>query len=139
MKVAEGRLRLAHPQRHELAGRIVDVDQEHAFRTTVFEPMVLAAVDLHELAGAITAVTRLLDALLALTARQPDAVVDHPLPERLGGDPDVVLLKKLLLRERRSKVRIARPDERQRFVSERRGQTSIASSAPLRPRLAPPS
>jgi len=49
----------------------------------------IRAVDLHELAAAIATVTRLLDPLLALTARQPDAVVDHPLPERLGGNTDV--------------------------------------------------
>ena len=133
MKVAEGRLRLTHAERHQLAGRIVHVDQQHALRATVFEPMVLAAVDLHELAVAITTMTRLLDALLALTARQPDAVVDHPLPERLGGNTDVVLFEKLFLRERRSKVRIARPDERQRFFSKLHGQTSIALAAPLRP------
>jgi hypothetical protein len=95
--------------------------------------VVVRAVDLHELAVAIATVTRLLDPLLALTARQPDTVVDHPLPERLGGDTNVVLFEKLFLRERRSKVRIPRPDECQRFFSKLHGQTSIALAAPLRP------
>ena len=51
---------------------------------------------------AIAAVAGLLDALLALTARQPDAVVDHPLPERIGRDPNVVALLELLRGERRA-------------------------------------
>jgi len=92
----------------------------------------VGAIDLNELAVAITTVTRLLDTLVALTARQPDAVVDHPLPQCLGGHTDVVLFEQLFLRERRSKVRIARPDERQRFVSKLHGQTSIALAAPFR-------
>ena len=129
MEVAERRLGLAHPKRHELAGRIVHVHQQHRAGSTVLEPVMVRAVDLHELAVAITTVTRLLDTLVALTARQPDAVVDHPLPECLGGHTDVVLFEKLFLRERRSKVRIARPDEPERFVSKLHGQTSIALAA----------
>ena len=50
----------------------------------------------------------------------------------VGGNTDVVLFEKLFLRKRRSKVRIARPDECQRFFSKLHGQTSIALAAPLR-------
>jgi len=88
-------------------GRVIDVDREHTARSTVFQPVVIGAVDLREFPVAIATVTGLLDALLALTARQPDAVVDHPLPERLGRDPDVVVLQKLLRSERLTEVPVA--------------------------------
>ena len=66
-KIAERRLGFTHLELHQLAGRIIDVDQEHALGSAVFEPVVLTAVDLHELAGAITTVARLLDAFATPT------------------------------------------------------------------------
>ncbi len=83
MEVAECRLGLAHPERHELTGRIIDIDQEHTARSAVLEPVVVRAVDLHELAVAVATVTRLLDALLSLRTGLPDPVFGHPFSERL--------------------------------------------------------
>ena len=67
----------------------------------------VGAVDLHELAVAVTTVTRQLDALASLCTGLPGAVFDHPLAQRLGRDPDVVVLLKLLCGERQAEVRVA--------------------------------
>ena len=107
MEVAERRLRLAHAKRHQLAGRVVDVDQEHTTGSAVLEPVVVAAIDLHELAVAIPAVTRLLDAFATLRTGLPNAVRNHPFAKRLGRDSNVVVLQKLLRSERRPEVRVA--------------------------------
>ena len=48
-------------QLHELAGGIVDEDQQSAGLTTVFEPAVLAAVDLDQLTVALASETRLVE------------------------------------------------------------------------------
>ena len=60
--VGEGALALDHLDVHKLAGGIVDEDQERALRTAALEPPVLGAVDLDELAAAVTPVARLIRA-----------------------------------------------------------------------------
>jgi len=69
--------------------------------------VVVRAVDLHELAVTIATVTRLLDAFTTLCAGLPDPGRNHPLTKRFGRDPDVVVLLKLLLGQRRDEVYVA--------------------------------
>jgi hypothetical protein len=52
-------------------------------------------------------VTRLLDAFATLGTGLPNAVRDHPLAQRLGRDPDVVVLLELLHGEGRTEVPVA--------------------------------
>jgi len=94
--------------------------------------VVVGAVDLHELAVAIAAVTRLLDALLALTARLPDAVFDHPFSERLDRHSKAVPLQELLVCQRRSEIRISRPNDAQGLLTQPIRQDVIALATPPR-------
>jgi hypothetical protein len=57
-KVGERRLGFDEPQLHQAPSRIVDVDEERAVGTALLKPMVLAAVDLDELAKALAAKPR---------------------------------------------------------------------------------
>src|SRR5215217_8942938 len=55
LKIREGAFRRHKAQRHQAAGRIVHEHQKSAGRTAVFEPAVLAAVDLDQLAQMLPA------------------------------------------------------------------------------------
>lgn len=63
---------------------IVGLNPHRAARSTAFEPVVKAAVNLHELAYTRSAMPRLLEALAAVAASRPEAVGDHPLTQRLN-------------------------------------------------------
>jgi hypothetical protein len=62
---------------------IVDEDEQDAARSAVFEPLVIAAVDLDQLAETGPTRSRLMHATAALSASLPSPVGDHPLPQRL--------------------------------------------------------
>jgi hypothetical protein len=66
-KVIERRLCASKPQFHELTRRVVHEHEQRASRSATFEPVVVATIDLHELADAITSSARRLwpPALLA--------------------------------------------------------------------------
>jgi hypothetical protein len=81
----------------------------------------VGAVNLHELAVAIPAVTRLLDAFALLRTGLPNAVGDHPFSKRLGSNPNVVVLLKLLRSERRAEVRVALAHETEDVLLVRLG------------------
>ena len=83
--------------------------------------MVLAAVDLYELAGAIAAVTRLLDAFATLRPGFPNAIFDHPFAKRLRRDSDVVVLLQLLRGEPRAEVCVVRAHKSQSVLLVRLG------------------
>jgi len=51
-EVVERRFGAREVQLHQAAGRVVDVHQQRAARATVLEPLVVAAIDLHQLAEA---------------------------------------------------------------------------------------
>ena len=54
-RVVEGGFGLHEPQLHEPSGGVVDVHEQRAVRSSVLEPVVLAAVDLDQLAQALAA------------------------------------------------------------------------------------
>ena len=62
--------RLERSEAAQLAGRILEEDEERAGIGAVFEPAVIAAVDLHQLAIRLTAQPRLMEGA-ALLAREP--------------------------------------------------------------------
>ncbi len=130
-EVVEGRLGLHEPQLHELARRVIDVDEQRAPRSARFEPLVVAAIDLDELAEALAAVPGLVGVREAVSALNPDAGRQHPGPEGLPGDPDVVQLDELLLGERRPEVGVALADDRERARLQLGREPSVARAAAL--------
>jgi hypothetical protein len=126
LQVGEGRFALDETEVHELAGRVVDEDEQRAARPAVLEPGVLAAVDLDQLAQAVPAVPGLVDVRAAVLARDPEAGRGHPAPDRLPAEPQVVGLGQLLGRERRAEVGVALADRGQRGLAHRVGVTPVA-------------
>src|SRR5205814_6703382 len=78
VEVGKGRLALDKLQMHQPAGRVVDEHQQGALRPAVFEPPMLAAVDLHQFADTLAPMARLMDALAPLLAVSPNPGIDHP-------------------------------------------------------------
>jgi hypothetical protein len=74
-KIGEGRVAFDKLQMHQPAGRIVDEDKQWA---AVLEPLMLAAVNLHQFADAVAATAWLVDALSPLLAIEPQPGHDHP-------------------------------------------------------------
>ncbi len=74
MEIGEGQLRLDELQMHQPAGRVINEHQQGALRPAIFEPPMLRAVDLHQLANAVAPPSRLVDRFCAAcdraTARQ---------------------------------------------------------------------
>src|SRR6478752_2392798 len=95
----------------QLAGGVVDIDEQGAFGPTALEPAVMRAIDLHQFAKAITSAAWLENPFLAFPTRDPDAGLGHPLPQRLLGDRDPVQLDQLLTRQRRTEIQIAFTDQ----------------------------
>jgi hypothetical protein len=79
MQIIKGGLRSGKPQMQQLAGGVIDIDEQGAFEGAVLEPLVMRAIDLHELTKAITPATRLENPLLTLASRDPYAGLCHPL------------------------------------------------------------
>src|SRR5260370_31500798 len=78
-EVVEGRFRLDQLQLHQSARGVVDVDEQRALRTTVFEPPVLGTVDLDQLAQTVAAAARLLNRPQACLASETQTLRHHPL------------------------------------------------------------
>ena len=97
-------------QLHQLAGRIVDEDQQRARLATLLEPAVVAAVDLDQLTVALAPQPGLVEGS-SLRARQPQAFGHHPSPQRLLTDPDLMLIQQHLGRQRWPEVRVLGLDQ----------------------------
>ena len=91
----------------------------------------IAAIDLNELAHAITAPTGLLNAITTPRMRHPQPVLRHPGAKRFLGHAEPVTLDKLLSRERRSKVRVAASHQQQGRIFELFGELTITRLATL--------
>src|SRR3954465_10646580 len=131
-EVVKGRLGWHEAQVHETARRVVDEHQERALRAAVLEPPMLGAVDLHEFANAVPAVTRLVHGLEPLPSVAPEAVSQHPLPDRLDPEMDAVSLSQLLAGECWTEVGVVGLDQSQRLRSERRRIAAVARLASAR-------
>src|SRR4051812_16015691 len=92
----------------------------------------LGAVDLHELADAVPAIARLVNGLEPLPPVAPEAVSQHPLPDRLDPEMDAVPLSQLLAGKCRTEVGVVGLDQPQRLRSERRRIAAVAPLAPAR-------
>src|SRR5664280_2017732 len=85
-KIIEGALALDKLQMHQPAGRIVNVDEQGALRTTGLEPPVLRAIDLDQFTDTLAAIARLMNRLHPLLAILPKPGCHHPLPDRLAAN-----------------------------------------------------
>jgi len=103
-------------QLHQPPGRVVDEDEQGACRSSAFEPSVVAAVDLDELAETGSAVARLVDRSSALAARLPQAGGRHQRAHGLLGQDQVVAFVQLLAGQRRAEVGVAIADHAERAI-----------------------
>src|SRR6516225_6846317 len=108
-------------------GRVVDKHQQGAWRAAVLKPPMLAAVDLHQLANAVTPRPRLVDAL-ALLAVSPQPGFDHPLAHRFPAKGNPMILTQLLGRQRRAKIPVPLADDRQNRAPQRLGLAPVAAA-----------
>jgi hypothetical protein len=97
-EVVERGLDLGEAQLHQPTGGIVDVHQERADGPAVFEPGVLGAVDLDELAETRAARPRRVAPADALQPRQPEPRADQPAAQRLDGQDEAMVLSELWCR-----------------------------------------
>ncbi len=67
------------PQLQQLTGGIIDIDQQGAARPAVFEPVVIRAIDLHQLAQTRPPLAQLMRGGLLGALRFPDPFSDHDL------------------------------------------------------------
>ena len=136
-EVGERRLRLAEQQLHQGAGCVVDEHQQGAATGALLEPLVVAAVDLDELAATRPTAPGLLDPRLSASPGDPQAVLDHPVPERLDRELQAVQLRQLLVGERRAEALVPGADGGERLPAQLRSQPPIAGSAAMLRRQAP--
>ena len=78
MEIGERRLALDKLQMHQPAGRVINEHQQGALRSAIFEPPMLAAIDLHQFADTLAPVAGLMNLLPPLLAISPNASLDHP-------------------------------------------------------------
>src|SRR6266446_4495352 len=129
LKVVEGRFRLDALQVHQPAGGVVDIDEQGRLRTTVLEPPVLGAVDLHQLPQTITPRPWLMEGFQSVLPPNPNTGADHPLPQRLDAEIQAVKLGQLLGRQGRTKIGVALAYNRQHGLAKHRTQSPVARPA----------
>ena len=78
MEIGESRLALDKLQMHQPAGRVINKHQQGALRSTIFEPPMLAAIDLHQFADTLASVAGLMNLVPPLLAISPNPSLDHP-------------------------------------------------------------
>ena len=132
LEIGKGRLALDKLQMHQPARRVVDKHQQSALWPAVFEPPMLAAVDLHQFADAFAPRPRLVN-LLALLAIAPQPGFDHPLAQRFTTNRDAVILAQLLSCQGRAKIPIPLADDCQNRAPQCLGLAPVtAATAALR-------
>lgn len=89
----------------------------------------MRAIDLNQLAEAISPATRLMNLALALTSRCPNAGFGHPFAQRFLADRYLVSFEQLLADKRRTKVDIVFADELQDKVANVIDDAIVRTSA----------
>ena len=117
LEIVERVLRSGKPQMQQLAGRVVDIDEQGAFGPAVLEPPVMRPVDLHQLAKASRRPrgwkTRFLRSRRDIQM-PPRSSIAAASPWR----PQSVQLDQLLARQRRTEIQIAFADQIQRCIAK---------------------
>src|ERR1051325_8146728 len=118
---------------HQPARRIVDKHQQGALRPAILKPPMLAAIDLDQLADALTPRTGLVNPFQALLAVDPQPIRDHPLAQRLPTESNPMQLAQLLRRQGRAEIPIAFANDRQCRGPKLGGLAPVArTTTPLR-------
>jgi len=112
---------------HQAAGRVINVDQQRAGRTTFLKPAVVAAVDLYQLANAGATIPRLLDPRRTNFPGDPDSGSYHQLTHGLFSQHNVMEFGQLLAGERRTKVSIIIADDDKSKFSKARNKLAITT------------
>src|SRR6516165_7484018 len=124
-----GRLALDKLQMHQPAGRVVDKHQQGALWPAVFEPPMLATIDLDQFADTIAPRSRLVN-LLALLTIAPQPGFDHPLAQCFTANRDPMILAQLLNRQGRAEIPVPLANNRQNRASQRLGLAPVAAPTP---------
>src|SRR3546814_12784228 len=111
---------------HQLAGRIIDVNQQRALRPAILKPPVLRAIELDQLAAAVPAVTRLIGPWAASIAVLPESFLDHPLAQRLVRNGDLVPLGQILDRQGRTEIMVVLADKAENLIAQLRFECTVA-------------
>jgi hypothetical protein len=113
-------------QLHELAGGVIDVDEERAFGTALLEPSVFGAVDLNKFSEAFTPIPGLMRYGLSRGPGQPEPRSEHPFSNRLAANADVMEFQELLVSQSRSKISVPSADQLDRLRLEGPRQPIVA-------------
>jgi hypothetical protein len=89
----------------------------------------LLSVDLDHFARAVVTIARQIGA--GRLAIFPQADVDHELAQALVGNPHILALSKILGRQRRTKIGVMRPNQRDPLLPECLAEPTIARLAEL--------
>ena len=129
MEIGKRRLALDKLQMHQPAGRVVDKHQQGALWPAVFEPPMLATIDLDQFADTVAPRSRLVN-LLALLTIAPQPGFDHPLAQCFTANRDPMILAQLLNRQGRAEIPVPLANNRQNRASQRLGLAPVAAPTP---------
>lgn len=116
---------------HQLAGGIVDVDQQAAPGAAPLEPVVVGAVDLDQLAAPVASVAGLVQRRALGGLGSPQACRHHDLAKRLVRQRDAVAVGKVLRGQGRAEVRIPLPHEAGDLIPKGIAEAPVTRAATL--------
>lgn len=97
-------------QVHQATGGIVNIDQSSTGSTPAFKPVVVAAINLYQLASTRPPVTRLMNFRRALSARDPDSGFYHEASDSFLAKNQTVNFLQIFQRQRGAKITVVLPD-----------------------------
>ncbi|KSB34961.1 hypothetical protein LFZ27_06615 [Salmonella enterica subsp. enterica serovar Manhattan str. SA20034532] len=93
-------------QVHQATGGIVNIDQSSTGSTPAFKPVVVAAINLYQLASTRPPVTRLMNFRRALSARDPDSGFYHEASDSFLAKNQTVNFLQIFQRQRGAKITV---------------------------------
>ncbi|GAB1384276.1 hypothetical protein MASR1M50_25970 [Burkholderiales bacterium] len=113
-------------------GGIIDEGDQAALGRAALEPVVVAAIDLHQLAQAGAACARAVHSLGAAALGRPQAGLDHPAAQGLGAVREAVFACQVFARQLGAEVAVALAQQLQRGLAHGIGDLAVAGPpAPL--------
>ena len=114
-----------------LACSVVDEGDQAALVSTALEPVVVAAVDLHQLAHAGAALARAVHALGPAQPGLPQPGFDYPAAERLGAVDKAVISRQVLARQLGAEVGVVLAHQRDELLALQGRDPPVARNAAL--------
>lgn len=131
LHVGEGGLALCHLEVHQLAGGVVDIDQQAAARAAALEPVMVRAIDLDELAAALAPIAGLVEPGALGGLGFPKTGTDHQLAQGLVRERDAMALGQIFGRQRRPEIGIALADDAEVLLAVGFAQPAVARPTAL--------